>query len=193
MAAKRRTTRSTLTRSPCCCAAGCCRKRTSTPKRCVRRAICCAGAITSCASAPSSSRISRTPRASTTCPALAARAIGTCGSPELIPAHFPDPTVRRSIELDLALIDALRHAAQRSSSRSWRCSAKTHDAFAYHLLRSIPGVGQILTLVLLYEIQDIRRFPRVQEFLSYARLVKAQRSSAGKISATAARRSATCI
>jgi hypothetical protein len=59
--------------------------------------------------------------------------------------------------------------------------AKGHDAFCYHLLRSIPGVGRILSLVLLYEIEDVNRFPRVQEFLSYARLIKAQKSSAGKV------------
>ena len=59
--------------------------------------------------------------------------------------------------------------------------AKHHDAFAYHLLRSIPGVGRILSLVLLYEIENIDRFPRVNEFLSYARLVRAQKSSPGKV------------
>jgi transposase len=35
--------------------------------------------------------------------------------------------------------------------------------------------------VLLYEIEDVGRFPRVQEFLSYARLVKCQKGSAGKV------------
>jgi transposase len=34
--------------------------------------------------------------------------------------------------------------------------------------------------VLLYEIHDIRRFPRVQEFVSYCRLVKCAKESAGK-------------
>jgi len=32
----------------------------------------------------------------------------------------------------------------------------------------------------LYEIHDIRRFPRVQDFVSYARLVKCPTESAGK-------------
>jgi len=41
-------------------------------------------------------------------------------------------------------------------------------------------VGKILSLVLLYEIHDIRRFPRVQDFVSYCRLVKCPRESAGK-------------
>jgi transposase len=41
-------------------------------------------------------------------------------------------------------------------------------------------VGKILALVLLYEIHDIRRFPRVQDFVSYCRLVKCAKESAGK-------------
>jgi transposase len=40
------------------------------------------------------------------------------------------------------------------------------------LLRSIPGVGQILTLVILYEICDIKPFATVQDFSSYARLIR---------------------
>jgi hypothetical protein len=47
-------------------------------------------------------------------------------------------------------------------------------------LRSVPGVGKILALVLLYEIHDIARFPTVQDFLSYARLMKCAQESAGK-------------
>lgn len=39
----------------------------------------------------------------------------------------------------------------------------------------------IIPLIILYEVHDIARFPRVQEFLSYCRLVKPTRESAGKI------------
>lgn len=49
-----------------------------------------------------------------------------------------------------------------------------------HLLRSIHGVGPILSLVILYEINDIDRFPGVGNFISYARLVKCSHESAGK-------------
>jgi transposase len=38
----------------------------------------------------------------------------------------------------------------------------------------------MLSLVLLYEIHAIDRFPRVQDFVSYCRLVKCLRESAGK-------------
>lgn len=106
--------------------------------------------------------------------------VGRKGERESIPAHFPNAIVRRSVELDLDLIahyDTLLKALEQELA----LMAKGHDAFAYHLLRSIPGVGRILTLVMLYEIEDVNRFPRVQEFLSYARLIKAQKSSAGKI------------
>ena len=48
----------------------------------------------------------------------------------------------------------------------------------------MPGIGKILSLVLLYEIHDIARFPRVQDFASYCRLVKCAKESAGKRSGT---------
>ena len=102
------------------------------------------------------------------------------GERDSIPAHFPDPVVRRSIELDLSLI-AYYDRLLKPLERDLALMAKGHEAFAYHLLRSIPGVGRILTLVLLYEIENVDRFPRVNEFLSYARLVKGQKQSAGKL------------
>ena len=58
--------------------------------------------------------------------------------------------------------------------------AKVHDPQAFYLLRSVPGIGKVLALTILYEVQDIRRFERVQEFCSYCRLVKGQKQSAGK-------------
>jgi len=42
-------------------------------------------------------------------------------------------------------------------------------------------VGKILSLVLLYEIHDIRRFGGEGAFLSYARLVRPTKKSAGKV------------
>jgi len=59
--------------------------------------------------------------------------------------------------------------------------ARGHDANSFQLLRSLPGIGKVLALTILYEIHDIARFPRVQEFASYSRLVKCQQSSAGKV------------
>jgi transposase len=58
--------------------------------------------------------------------------------------------------------------------------AKQHDAQAFQLLRSVPGIGKVLALTILYEVHDVHRFDRVQEFASYARLVKCAKESAGK-------------
>jgi transposase len=93
--------------------------------------------------------------------------------------RFPDPAVQKSIEVDLALItyyDRLLTNLELDLVQT----AKAHDAQTFFRLRSIPGVGKILALVLLYEIHDIHRFPRVQDFVSYCRLVKCAKESAGK-------------
>ena len=93
--------------------------------------------------------------------------------------HFPDPSVRKSIDVDLALLeryDSLITDLELTIVRE----AKRHDGDAFHRLRSVPGIGKILALTILYEIHDITRFDRVQEFASYARLVKCQHQSAGK-------------
>jgi transposase len=65
-------------------------------------------------------------------------------------------------------------------------TAKHHDAHTLYLLQTVPGIGKILSLVLLYEIHQIDRFPpRVQDFASYCRLVKCAKESAGKRFGTA--------
>ena len=58
--------------------------------------------------------------------------------------------------------------------------AKDHDPSVLSRLTSIPGVGPILGMTMLYEIEDISRFPTVQQFASYARLIRPQHESAGK-------------
>jgi transposase len=96
-----------------------------------------------------------------------------------IAERFPDPAVQKSIEVDLALIgyyDPLLTDLELHIVKT----AKQHDAQTLYRLQSVPGIGKILSLVLLYEIHDIQRFPRVQDFVSYCRLVKCAKESAGK-------------
>ncbi len=92
---------------------------------------------------------------------------------------FSDPDVRQNIQTDLMLI---RHFSKeiKRLDKHILSQAKNHDPDAYHILRTFYGIGPILALVILYEIHDIRRFPRVQEFASYSRLVKCAKESAGK-------------
>src|SRR5712691_9929637 len=93
--------------------------------------------------------------------------------------HFPDPSVRKTIEVDVSLInhyDQLLGEVELYITRT----AKAHEVQTFSRLQSVPGIGQILALVILYEIQDIARFPRVQDFVSYCRLVKCAKESNGK-------------
>jgi transposase len=93
--------------------------------------------------------------------------------------RFPDLAVQKNIEVDLALLtdyDALLSDLELYILKT----AKQHDANTLYLLQTVPGIGKILRLVRLYEIHDIDRFPRVQDFVSYCRLVKCAKESAGK-------------
>ena len=92
---------------------------------------------------------------------------------------FEEPAVRKSVAIDLELADHLDRLIRNLELELVR-SAKVHDAQTFHRLRSLPGVGKILAMTLLYEIHDVARFPTVQHFASYARLVKCSRSSSGK-------------
>jgi transposase len=69
--------------------------------------------------------------------------------------HFPDPSVRKSVEVDLALLeryDALIAELELAIVRQ----ARRHDADAFHRLRSVPGIGKVLALTLLYETMTSR-------------------------------------
>ena len=93
--------------------------------------------------------------------------------------HFEDRVVKKSIAVDLALLE--RYDALLTDLELYLVrQAKQHDAQAFHQLRTIPGVGKVLALTILYEIHDVHRFDRVQQFASYARLVKCAKESAGK-------------
>jgi transposase len=96
-----------------------------------------------------------------------------------IPGAFSDPILRKSVETDLALCETYDGLIRDLENTVLR-QARSHDFKTLLCLNSIPGIGKILSLTLLYEIHDIRRFPSVQDFASYARLVKCEKTSAGK-------------
>ena len=93
--------------------------------------------------------------------------------------HFEDPMVAASIQVDSNLLDSLHHQILFVEQMIGE-QAGEHDPVAVQLLRTIPGIGKILALTVLYEIGDITRFPQVGNFISYARLVKCAHESAGK-------------
>jgi transposase len=93
--------------------------------------------------------------------------------------RFAAPAVPKTIEVDLALLtydDELLKALALALLNT----AKHPAANTLYLLQTIPGIGNILSLVLLYELHQIARFPSVQECASYCRLVKWRKASGGK-------------
>jgi transposase len=98
--------------------------------------------------------------------------------------RFADPAVQKNIEVDLAPItyyDALLRGVERPIVKT----ARHHDANTLYLLHTVPGIGKILRLVLRYAIHEINRFPQVQDFVSYCRLVKCAKAAGGKRLGTA--------
>jgi transposase len=97
---------------------------------------------------------------------------------EGVAERFDDPAVQKTIEVDLDLItydDRMLSDLELFISKT----AQQHDANTLYLLHTVPGIGKILSLVLLYEIHQSDRFPRGQDFASYCRLVTCAKESGG--------------
>jgi len=101
-----------------------------------------------------------------------------------IAERLPDPAVHKSIEVDLALLgssDPRLTALELPSVKT----AKQHDAQTLSRLQSVPGIGKLLSWVVLYAMHDSKRFPRGQDLVSEGRLVQGAKASAGKRYGTA--------
>jgi len=96
-----------------------------------------------------------------------------------IAERFSDPSVQKSVTVNLTLVDQLDTLIGELELYLVR-TATVDDVQAYHRLQTIPGVGKVLALVLLYEMHHVRRFDSAGQFLSYARLVRCVHESAGK-------------
>ena len=97
----------------------------------------------------------------------------------LLDNRFIDESAQKSVDLDIQLIEFYDKQLYQVETFI-KNHAKINDYLSYMLLRSIPGIGKIIGLVILYEICDINRFKSVNNFASYARLVKCKAESAGK-------------
>lgn len=105
------------------------------------------------------------------------------GAREQVRLAFANQDVLQNINFDLAIIECYHRELDKLEDHLER-QAKQHDPASLSVLRTIPGVGRILALTILYEIGDIRRFESVQKFASYARLIKCKAESAGKVYGT---------
>ena len=90
-----------------------------------------------------------------------------------------DPFVRRRVETHLVLLDPLDTTIRRLEA-DIEDAAQEHYPTELAVLQSTPGVGAVLSLTILLEIDAIERFDSRQQFCSYARLCGAVQESAGK-------------
>jgi hypothetical protein len=81
-----------------------------------------------------------------------------------VAARFAEPAGPKRLAIDLALVTA----------------ARPHDAHTRDRLRTVPGMGKMLSLVGRDDIHDRERFPWVQELAASGRLVTCAQASAGK-------------
>jgi len=94
---------------------------------------------------------------------------------------FSDPALVKMVQSDVDLVGHYSTLIYKLESyiESLRYE-KAELGLKISLLRSVPGIGSILSATILYEIEDIKRFPTVQDFVSYCRLIKPKKTSAGK-------------
>jgi transposase len=91
-----------------------------------------------------------------------------------------DERHRFALQTDVALVSHYDEAIKGLEKELLRLTRR-NGSRDLALLRTAPGIGKILALTILYEVDDIQRFPSVQRFSSYCRLVKGTVASAGKI------------
>lgn len=100
-----------------------------------------------------------------------------------VAARLPDSAVQKRMAGDRA-----RLGSDDALLRDLECpignAAKQHEAQTIYLLQTLPGIGNILSLVLRDAIQASARCPRVQACVAYCHLVKCAPASAGKRSGT---------
>ncbi|MBI4777601.1 transposase [Candidatus Desantisbacteria bacterium] len=93
--------------------------------------------------------------------------------------QFSHPDISISIDCDISTINSMDATISKIEKQVY-AQAKHHDQNALTILMTTPGIGEILALTILYEIHTISRFTTVQNFSSYCRVVKCERTSNGK-------------
>jgi transposase len=79
-----------------------------------------------------------------------------------------------------ANVSAMRHLEQLIAQLEQRLRARVQPRVEYRVLKSVPGIGEILATTIMLETGAIERFPKVGDFTSYARCVDSVRLSNNK-------------
>jgi len=91
---------------------------------------------------------------------------------------FPDREMQTMV---LSSVGLIRHLESEIDTIENMILKKLKIRKEFAKLMTVPGIGKILTLTIMLEVGNIRRFPTVGDYSSYCRCVKSIRTSAGKI------------
>lgn len=95
-------------------------------------------------------------------------------------AQYKDPILKVAAKTEITMIRSYDKQIK-TLEKTLELGAKKYFPREYILLLSVPGIGKIMALTILFEIDTIKRFPSVKDFVSYCRLAKGSVASAGKI------------
>ena len=79
-----------------------------------------------------------------------------------------------------ANLDSINFLKQKIQGLEKAIRKKVRIDKAFHNLKTVPGIGDILALTIMLEVGDINRFLKVGNFTSYCRCVPSRRLSDGK-------------
>ena len=79
-----------------------------------------------------------------------------------------------------ANLDSINFLVQKIKGLEKAIRKKVKLKKAFHYLKTVPGIGDILALTIMLEVGDINRFHKVNNFTSYCRCAPSQRLSDGK-------------
>jgi transposase len=96
---------------------------------------------------------------------------------EDVDTQIEDELAALSITCLLEPMSVLTEQIKRLEKEALSCARRRPE---HERLKTVWGIGRVLSLAIMYEVGDISRFPEVGNFSSYCRLVKSGRFSNGK-------------
>jgi transposase len=93
--------------------------------------------------------------------------------------RIDEPYLAENLKTDAFIIDMLDPVINQIEHKI-KSITKLHHSKRFLILQTIPGIGELTALIIIYETHDIARFPNAGKYASYCRTVHCERTSNGK-------------
>ncbi len=94
-------------------------------------------------------------------------------------SRIDEPYIAENLKIDAFIIDTMDPKISEIEHRI-KSRTKLQNSKRFLILQTIPGIGEMTALIIIYETHDISRFPNAGKYASYCRTVKCERTSNGK-------------